>query len=80
MSSPASILGLSGREVFTILGLRDSTVESGLLQPKSELVVRALKEDGRQTEFKFIAHLDTPVEIYYYRYGSILHIVLRDML
>jgi aconitate hydratase len=67
-------LGLSGREVFTIEGLRDD------MAPKSEVTVRARREDGSQLAFKAIARLDTPIEVNYYRNGGILHTVLRNML
>ena len=67
-------LGLTGKETFTIEGLHDD------LAPKSEVTVRAQREDGSQIEFHAIARLDTPVEVNYYRNGGILHTVLRNML
>jgi aconitate hydratase len=67
-------LGLSGREVFTIEGLSDD------MAPKSEVTVRARREDGSQLAFKAIARLDTPIEVNYFRNGGILHTVLRNML
>lgn len=70
----ADILGLTGREVYHIEGLKDD------LSPQSQVTVRAEKEDGTQVAFKAIARLNTPIEIEYYRNGGILHTVLRRML
>ncbi len=70
----ADILGLIGREVYHIEGLRDD------LLPQSQVTVRAEREDGTQVVFKAIARLNTPIEIEYYRHGGILHTVLRKML
>jgi aconitate hydratase len=67
-------LGLSGREMFDILGLDDN------LKPLAELTVVAHAENGKTTEFPVICRIDTPVEIEYYRNGGILHRVLRQML
>ncbi len=67
-------LGLSGTEVFDILGLDDN------LQPADRLSVRALRPDGSQVEFQVITRLNTPVEVEYYRNGGILHTVLRSLI
>jgi aconitate hydratase len=69
-----SSLGLDGREVFYIEGLRDD------IQPRSEITVRAEKADGSQVVFPVTVRLDTPLEVVYYRNGGILHTVLRNML
>ncbi|MCS6903109.1 MAG: hypothetical protein NZO41_02385, partial [Candidatus Bipolaricaulota bacterium] len=70
----AESLGLTGREVFDILGI------SKLEKPRQELVVRARKPDGSVTEFRVIARLDMPIEIEYYKNGGILPTVLRELL
>jgi aconitate hydratase len=67
-------LGLTGREVYDILGIDDS------LQPKQELTVIAVGEDGREKTFTVTARIDTPVEVEYYRNGGILQTVLRKFL
>ncbi len=70
----ADSLGLTGREIFSFEGLGDD------LQPKSEITVRAEKEDGLVSTFRAIVRIDTPVEIDYYRNGGILQTVLRKLL
>jgi len=70
----AQALGLTGQELFDIVGI------SALEKPRQELTVRARKPDGSVTEFTVIARLDMPIEIEYYRNGGILPTVLRQML
>jgi aconitate hydratase len=70
----ADILGLTGREVYDILGLDDG------LSPQSILEVRARTESGEEKEFRVRVRIDTPIEIEYYRNGGILHTVLRQFL
>jgi aconitate hydratase len=67
-------LGLTGKETFSIQGL------SNAMAPRSEVTVRARRDDGSEVVFKAIARLDTPIEVNYYRNGGILHTVLRNML
>jgi aconitate hydratase len=67
----ASSLGLTGREVFDIVGIE--TMNSG--QIPAELTVRA---DGKQ--FRAIVRIDTPGEAEYYRHGGIMQYVLRSLL
>jgi len=67
-------LGLSGKELFSIDGLRND------MAPRSEVRVRAVRVDGSVVEFQAIARLDTAIEVNYYRHGGILHTVLRNML
>ncbi len=62
-------LGLTGEEVFSILGLSDD------LQPMQDLT---LKADDR--EIPVLCRLDNKVEIEYYRNGGILHTVLRNFM
>ena len=35
--------------------------------------------DGRKTTFQFVARINTPVELDYYRHGGILQYVLRQL-
>jgi aconitate hydratase len=66
-------LGLTGEEVFDIVGLANH------LTPKSVVMVRARKADGSTLEFQAMALLNTEVEVNYYRNGGILHTVLRNL-
>jgi aconitate hydratase len=70
----AETLGLTGRETFDVLGIGND------IKPRQELTVRAKSEDGKVTEFKVIARLDTPVDVDYYKNGGILQTVLRNLL
>jgi aconitate hydratase len=70
----AASLGLTGRESFTIKGLR------GDLNPRQELTVHVVKEDGSELHFQAILRLDSPIEIDYYRNGGILQTVLRGFI
>jgi len=65
-------LGLTGRERYSILGVRD-------LQPRQTVTVVAREEAGNEKRFTAIARIDTPVEVEYYRHGGILQMVLRQM-
>ena len=67
-------LGLTGRERFYVQG-----VEAGIA-PRQTLTVRALADDGTETEFNVRSRIDTPVEVEYYRHGGILQYVLRQLL
>ncbi len=66
-------LGLTGEEIFTI-GKDNET-----LKPRGELTVIAESADGKQTEFKVMVRIDTPVELDYYKGGGILPSVLRKL-
>ena len=66
-------LGLDGRETYEILGLSDA------LRPRSELTVRARRDDGRVSSFTAIARADSPIEVAYLRHGGIPQMVLRSM-
>jgi aconitate hydratase len=65
-------LGLTGRERYSILGVRD-------LQPRQTVTVVAREENGSEKRFTAIARIDTPVEVEYYKHGGILQMVLRQM-
>ncbi len=69
----AASLGLTGYEVYDILGLDNLT-------PGKELTVVARKADGSEVSFKVTARVDTPVEVDYYKNGGILQTVLKNML
>ncbi len=69
----AESLGLTGHEVFDIIGLGDN------LRPRQELQVKARRPDGSSVEFSVVARLDSSVEVDYYRNGGILDTVLRSL-
>ncbi|HYB89433.1 MAG TPA: aconitate hydratase AcnA [Candidatus Binataceae bacterium] len=66
-------LGLTGRELFSISGLKSG------LKPRQRLKVRA-EGEGKTKEFEVTARVDTPEEVEYIRQGGILPCVLRDLL
>lgn len=70
----AESLGLTGKEVFTILGIEKDLV------PHKVLEVKAIKESGEEFVFQAKARFDSLIEIEYYRNEGILQYVLRDYL
>jgi aconitate hydratase len=70
----AETLGLTGRETYDLLGISDD------IRPRQELTVRATSDEGKVTDFKAIARLDTPVDVDYYKNGGILQTVLRNLM
>lgn len=70
----AEILGLTGFEEFSILG-----IENGL-KPGQIFDAKAVTKDGKEIDFKVKSRLDSEVEIAYYKHGGILNYVLRDFL
>ncbi len=70
----AKTLGLTGEEVYDIIGIEEG------LEPGKILTVRATKPDGSVIEFKVKARLDTHIEVEYYKHGGILQYVLRKIL
>jgi len=70
----AAGLGLNGTEVYHIESI------AGGVQPGQEVHVRAVAEDGSETQFVTRCRIDTPVEAEYYRHGGILQYVLRDLM
>ncbi len=70
----AKTLGLTGEEVYDIIGIKEG------LEPGKILTVRATKPDGSVIEFKVKARLDTHIEVEYYKHGGILQYVLRKIL
>jgi aconitate hydratase len=69
----ASSLGLTGKEVFHITGVRDA-VEKG-----SRVKVKAVAADGTSIDFEAVPRVDTPQEAEYFRNGGILPFVLRQL-
>ena len=67
----ADSLGLTGKEVFDIVGHADAGSETAK--------VTATKDDGEKIEFEATVRIDTPKERDYYEHGGILHYVLRQL-
>ncbi|GIK31749.1 MAG: aconitate hydratase AcnA [Armatimonadetes bacterium] len=70
-------LGLSGTEEFEVVGLEEAL--AARLTRGRTLQVRARSSDGRTTEFRVTARIDTPREVDYYLQGGILQYVLRSL-
>jgi len=73
----AASLGLTGREVFEIIGLA-AGIESGFASGR-DIKVRAKRDDGKTIEFTALCRIDTPAERTYIRHGGILQYVLRKL-
>ncbi len=71
-------LGLTGHEVFDIVGLQSAILAGDRAERKVR--VRASGPDGRVNEFRAVARIDTPQEAEYCRHGGILQYVLRQVL
>ena len=69
--------GLSGEEVYDIVGLVDVLAN---FAPGKTVKVRAKKADGTVAEFDATVRIDTPQEVLYYQHGGILQYVLRQLL
>ena len=67
-------LKLDGTERYDILGVAQG------LKPRSELVCRIHRADGKVDELKLLCRIDTLDELEYFRHGGILHYVLRQMM
>jgi aconitate hydratase len=67
-------LGLTGREVYDIVGL-----EQGL-QPHQEVTVKVTREDGSTSTFQTLSRLDSAIDVVYYKNGGILQTVLRKLM
>ena len=70
----ASSLGLTGEELFSVVGLEGHDV------PPREVTVRAESPNAAAREFTAIVRIDTPAEAAYYRHGGILQYVLRQLM
>jgi aconitate hydratase len=64
-------LGLTGREVFDIVGIAEG------LEPGGTVTVTATADDGGVKTFPAVVKLNSDVELDYYRNGGILQRVLR---
>ena len=71
-------LGLTGREVYDVLGVEAAVAAAGRGRPTVRVV--AHRDDGRRVEFDALVRIDTPQEAAYYRHGDILRYVLRALL
>jgi aconitase A len=67
-----SALGLTGREVFDVVGLSRGDA--------TEVTVTATPLDGPPRQFRARVRIDTPKEREYYRHGGILQYVLRQLI
>ncbi len=74
----AESLGLTGNEVFDIVGLAECLADAS--NQVGEVNVKARREGGELIQFRARVRLDTPQEVLYYRHGGILHYVLRQLL
>ncbi|MCL6645111.1 MAG: aconitate hydratase AcnA [Dehalococcoidia bacterium] len=74
----AASLGLTGREVFDVLGVEAAVAAAG--RSRTQVRVTARGEDGRRGEFDALVRIDTPAEAAYYRHGDILSYVVRSLL
>jgi len=70
----AESLGLDGTEIFQITGLAENLV------PQKILDVKAVHSNGKTTEFKVKARMESAIEIEYYKNNGILQYVLREYL
>jgi len=73
----AETSGLSGEEVYDVVGLVDVLTN---FAPGKTVKVRAKKADGTASEFDATVRIDTPQEVLYYQHGGILQYVLRQLL
>src|SRR5437773_1460454 len=66
-------LGLTGAEVCHIEGLSEG------IEPRKQLIVRAVADDGAETSFAVLARVDSPLEVEQYRHGGILPFILHKL-
>jgi aconitate hydratase len=69
----AHLLGLTGRESYTIHGLE--TIKPGQL-----VEVEAVADDGKVKRFTTRARVDNETEVGYLHHGGILPLVLRELI
>jgi aconitate hydratase len=74
----AQSLGLTGEEVFSIVGLADAMAGDG--GPPQEVAVTAERDGAQPVRFAAQVRIDTPREADYFRHGGILQYVLRQLL
>jgi aconitate hydratase len=73
----AESLGLTGEEIFDVIGL-PAMLDSKFADGKTITVV-AENQTGTTKEFSATVRIDTPQEILYYQHGGILQYVLRQL-
>jgi aconitate hydratase len=73
----AESLGLTGEEIYDIVGLKEM-LDSKFANGKN-LAVVAENQTGTTIEFPVTVRIDTPQEILYYQHGGILQYVLRQL-
>jgi aconitate hydratase len=73
----AETCGLTGEEVYDIVGLVDVL---NSFAPGKTVKVRATRHGDIVTEFDATVRIDTPQEVLYYQHGGILQYVLRQLL
>jgi aconitate hydratase len=69
----ASILKLTGRETYDVVGIADS------LEPGGQVMLRSKGDDGVVNAFTALARIDTPEELVAFQHGGILPYVLRQL-
>jgi aconitate hydratase len=70
-------LGLTGEEIYDILGFREQLASK--FQNGRTVSVVATSADGTKKTFEAGIRIDTPQEILYYEHGGILQYVLRGL-
>jgi aconitate hydratase len=75
-SAPA--LGLTGEEVYSIVGLPEA-LSTGFGGSR-DVAVAAEGPNGKARSFRARVRIDTPQEVLYYKHGGILQYVLRQLL
>lgn len=69
----AESLGVTGEEVFSILGVENKII------PGQEVTLQ-IENGGKKRQAKLLLRIDTPMEAEYYRSGGIMPFVLRQIL
>ncbi len=67
-------LGLDGTETFSVTGI------AGGIEPRQDVRISAVKDDGSRMDFDVTLRIDAPAEVEYFVNGGILQMVLRQML
>ena len=74
----AQSLGLTGGELYSIIGLENAPSSEGAEIPGQVMVL--VDQDGQTRQFTATVRIDTPAEAAYFRHGGILPYVLRQLL
>jgi aconitate hydratase len=70
----AQTLGLTGAEVFDILGIEEG------IRPQQDVTLVIHRAGGKVDRVPLRLRIDTPIEVDYYQHGGILPYVLRQLL